>query len=142
MFHSHANKEIDFFLKWRMDLPNLEIILIKGNHDILAKKWYEKASITLVDKTLRIKDFCFTHDMADLCDTEEEENVFTFSGHIHPGVRISGAGRQSLRLPCFYFGKEYAVLPAFSLFTGLAKISPRKGDHVFALIENTVVKLS
>ena len=141
MFHSHANKEIDFFLKWRMDLPNLEIILIKGNHDILAKKWYEKANITLIDRKFMIRNFCFTHDMADVCDDDAVEDVFTFSGHIHPGVKIRGAGRQSLSLPCFYFGKEYAVLPAFSLFTGLAKISPKKGDHVFALIENTVVKL-
>ena len=143
MFHSHANKEIDFFLKWRLDLPNLEIILIKGNHDILAKKWYEKAHIQLVEQKMRIRNFCFTHDMADECEMEEEdEELFTFSGHIHPGVKIRGAGRQSLTLPCFYFGKEFAVLPAFSVFTGLAKINPKKGDHVFALIENTVVKLS
>lgn len=141
MFHSHANKEIEFFLKWRLDLPNLEIILIRGNHDILAKKWYEMANIQLVEQKFRMKDFCFTHDIADICEEVAEENLFTFSGHIHPGIRISGAGRQSLRLPCFYFGKEFAVLPAFSLFTGLAKISPKKGDHVFALIENTVVKL-
>ncbi|MEO6683014.1 MAG: ligase-associated DNA damage response endonuclease PdeM [Ginsengibacter sp.] len=88
MFHSHANKEIDFFLKWRMDLPNVEIILIKGNHDILPKSWYEKANIELVDQKFRLKDFCFTHDIADICETDEEE-VFTFSGHIHPGIRIS-----------------------------------------------------
>ena len=141
MFHSHANKEIDFFLKWRMDLPDLEIILIKGNHDILARKWYEKAAIKLVEQRLRIRNFCFTHDVGEECEDEEAENVFTFSGHIHPGVKIRGAGRQSLSLPCFYFGNEYAVLPAFSLFTGLAKIAPKKGDHVFALIENAVVKL-
>ena len=78
----------------------------------------------------------------DLHRLEEDEELFTFSGHIHPGVKIRGAGRQSLSLPCFYFGKEFAVLPAFSVFTGLAKINPKKGDHVFALIENTVVKLS
>jgi DNA ligase-associated metallophosphoesterase len=142
MFHSHANKEIDFFLKWRMDLPALEIILIKGNHDILKKEWYKKANIELVEKKMQIQNFCFTHDVDDFCETDEEKDVFAFSGHIHPGVRISGAGRQSLSLPCFYFGKKYAVLPAFSLFTGLAKISPKQGDHVFALIENTVVKLS
>lgn len=142
MFHSHANKEIDFFLKWRLDLPTLEIILIKGNHDILKKEWYEKANITVIDKKFRINNFCFTHDIVDFCETDEEENLFTFSGHIHPGIRISGPGRQSLRLPCFYFGKKFAVLPAFSLFTGLAKISPKQGDHVFALVENTVVKMN
>lgn len=125
-----------------MDLPALEIILVKGNHDILKNEWYEKAKIQVVEKKMSIRNFCFTHDVDEFCETDEEENIFTFSGHIHPGVRISGPGRQSLRLPCFYFGKKYAVLPAFSLFTGLAKITPKKGDHVFALIENSVVKLS
>src|SRR4051794_20131529 len=34
MFHSHANKEVDLFTKWRNDLPGLSVQLIKGNHDI------------------------------------------------------------------------------------------------------------
>src|SRR5688572_20629347 len=44
-FHSSANKEIGMFLKWRNDVPHLKIHLIKGNHDILAKKFYEDADI-------------------------------------------------------------------------------------------------
>jgi metallophosphoesterase superfamily enzyme len=67
--------------------------------------------------------------------------MFTFSGHIHPGVVMNGIGKQSLRFPCFYFTKNYAVLPAFSHFTGLYKINPKKNDKVFALIENAVVKI-
>src|SRR5438067_473224 len=35
LFHSHANKEHDFFLKWRKDFPKINFQLIKGNHDIL-----------------------------------------------------------------------------------------------------------
>lgn len=140
MFHSQANKEIDFFLKWRKDMPGLEIILIKGNHDILPVKWYEMADIQLIHKKIRIKDFCFTHDIKDDC--ESEEDVYTFSGHIHPGIRIRGIGKQSLRLPCFFFAENYAVLPAFSLFTGLAKINPSPKDKVFALVENSVVPLN
>src|ERR1700712_5302648 len=48
MFHSHANKEVDMFLKWRNDLSQLHIRLIRGNHDILAKKMYAGANIEVV----------------------------------------------------------------------------------------------
>src|SRR5882762_7169930 len=34
MFHSHANKELELFLKWRSDLSGIHIRLIRGNHDI------------------------------------------------------------------------------------------------------------
>ncbi|MBC7902788.1 MAG: metallophosphoesterase, partial [Gemmatimonadaceae bacterium] len=42
MFHSHANKELDWFKRWRESFPDTEILLIKGNHDILNEKWYEE----------------------------------------------------------------------------------------------------
>ncbi len=140
MFHSHANKEIDFFLKWRNDVPNLAMHLIKGNHDVLTNKFYEGADIKVVKKKLSIKNFCFTHDIASVCEDDNEE-MFTFSGHIHPGISVSGGGKQSFKLPCFYFSNKYAVLPAFSMFTGLYKLKPKKTDTVFALVENQVIKM-
>ncbi len=136
MFHSDENKEANFFLKWRNDMPQTNFYLIRGNHDILPAGFYQKANITVFENKLTIKDFCFTHDAA-VCD----DKLFTFSGHIHPGIKMNGAGNQSIMLPCFYFGKKHAVLPAFSAFTGLAKIKPSPKDHVFALVENSVIKI-
>jgi len=140
MFHSQANKEIDFFLKWRNDIPELSIHLIKGNHDVLTNKFYEEANIKVARKKLSINNFCFTHDIASVCKTDDQK-LFTFSGHIHPGIKMSGGGKQSFALPCFYFSKKHAVLPAFSLFTGLYKLIPKKSDSVFALVENQVIKM-
>ncbi len=140
MFHSHANKEIDFFLKWRNDMPALDIHLIKGNHDLLPAKFYEEANIQVSRKKLAIKTFCFTHDISTHCN-DDEGDVFTFSGHIHPGIKVSGVGKQSFKLPCFYFTANHAVLPAFSMFTGLYKLKPKKTDTVFALVEDQVIKM-
>ena len=140
MFHSTANKELDFFLKWRNDIPYVEFYLIRGNHDILPKKFYKEANIKVFENKLSIGNFCFTHDIASMCD-DDDGKLFTFSGHIHPGVKMNGLGYQSLMLPCFYFGKKHAVLPAFSAFTGLAKIKPLKTDHVFGLVEDAVIKI-
>jgi len=66
---------------------------------------------------------------------------FAFSGHIHPGVRVSGGGRQSLQFPCFYFTPAFCVLPAFSRFTGLAMIRPKETDQVFAIVNQSIIPL-
>ena len=140
MFHSSANRELDFFVKWRNDIPHVEFYLIRGNHDILSKKFYKENNIRIFENKLSIGNFCFTHDIASTCD-DEDGSLFTFSGHIHPGIKMNGLGNQSLMLPCFYFGKKHAVLPAFSAFTGLAKIRPAKSDHVFVLVDGSVMKI-
>lgn len=141
LFHSHANKEMDMFLKWRNDVPDLQLRLIRGNHDILSKKFYADANIQVTKQKLSVNNFCFAHDINETCEEESSNTNFTFSGHVHPGISMNGIGKQSLRLPCFYFTKEYAILPAFSLFTGLYKITPKKNDKVFALGENGIVKI-
>ena len=141
LFHSHANKEMDLFLKWRADLASLQINLIKGNHDILSDKFYENADIKTSDVHFGEKEFCFTHDINSICDNDLTP-AYTFSGHVHPGIVLSGGGKQQHRLPCFYFGKQYAILPAFSLFTGLYRIHPEKGDKVFAIADGTVLQIT
>ena len=141
LFHSHANKEMEMFLKWRNDLVDLKFRLIRGNHDILTKKFYEQAGIEVTKQKLSINNFCFTHDINESCEEEADNTNFTFSGHVHPGIKMSGQGRQQLYFPCFYFTKDYAILPAFGRFTGLFNISPKKNDKIFALVENNIVKI-
>lgn len=139
LFHSTANKEMDLFLKWRRDLSAIKFSLVKGNHDILKKKFYEEADITVENSRSIIGEFCFVHDIESRC--EEDEGYFTFSGHVHPGITIHGSSRQSLSFPCFYFRKDHAILPAFSKFTGTAKLRRIAGDRVFAIVEKAVIKL-
>ncbi len=139
MFHSTANKELELFVRWRNDLPDLQIHLIKGNHDILKADWYRSANIEVHPNQLSIKGFCFAHDV-EQSDCESSASFF-FTGHIHPGVVLNGLGRQSLRFPCFYFNHKFAILPAFSRFTGLAAMDVKKNDSVFAIVEKSVIKI-
>jgi DNA ligase-associated metallophosphoesterase len=149
LFHSEANKELELFKKWRKDISSVPIQLVKGNHDILHDDWYKKAGITIYDEELTVKNFCFKHDFSDspkeslrtrLPTTDSE--LYSFSGHIHPGISINGSGKQSLHFPCFYFKKEYAVLPAFSRFTGTYPILPQKDENVFAIVNNGVMQIA
>jgi len=145
MFHSAANKEMDLFLKWRSDLADIEIRLIRGNHDILHSDWYIGAGIKMSQQTLSRNQFQFVHDVSDHKKMEVSKNgtepSYLFSGHIHPGIRIRGLGRQSLCFPCFYFGQTYAVLPAFSRFTGFSMISPEAREQVFAIVNKELIQL-
>ncbi|MEO5683850.1 MAG: ligase-associated DNA damage response endonuclease PdeM [Chitinophagaceae bacterium] len=139
MFHSRANKELDWFKKWREDFPALEINLIMGNHDILKRQWYTEAGINIIYHQLLISEFSFMHDINSASD-ELTLSSYIFSGHIHPGIRISGAGKQSLHFPCFYFTPAFCVLPAFSRFTGLAMVKPAAEDNVFAIVNQTIMQ--
>lgn len=141
LFHSVANKELDFFRRWRDDLPGLTIELVKGNHDILRDDWYGKAGISVIKDNVVINGICFTHDKDGCKVADETEVSYTISGHIHPGVKIHGLAKQSLSFPCFYFTDTFAVLPAFSHFTGMFNVRPKEGDDVFAIADNCVIKL-
>lgn len=138
LFHSRENKELELFLKWRRDFPHLEIRLVRGNHDILHQSWYSQADIHVSEEELAIGHFRFRHDKETVSQTATQ---YLFSGHIHPGVRISGMGRQSLRLPCFYFARHFCVLPAFSAFTGTYLMDPDEGENIFAIVDNKIVQL-
>ncbi len=147
MFHSDDNKEHDFFTRWRKDFEQLPILLVKGNHDILKESWYTEAGIQICndepDKksaALRIGKFIFTHDINGYDLIAGDPECYFFSGHLHPGISIRGLGKQSLRFPCFYFGKQFAVLPAFSRFTGTQAIKPKRGESVYALLPSNSLK--
>lgn len=138
MFHSHSNKEHELFLKWRNDLPHIAFHLVIGNHDILPAEWYAAANLILHENELTTGDFIFTHDINEAAITEGK---YYFSGHIHPCVQLKGLGKQFVQVPCFYFNKTFAVLPAFGKFTGTFALKIYKGDHVFALAGNKVLKV-
>ena len=136
-FHSKMNNEIKLFEKWRNDLSSLPIHLVRGNHDILHNDWYAAHAITVHEEQLHTGPFTFMHELP--AGTTNEQYVFT--GHVHPGIRIGGLGKQSLQFPCFYFAGQHAVLPAFGRFTGLYPVRPKKHEKVFAIAEKQVLEL-
>jgi uncharacterized protein len=138
LFHSTMNKEHELFLRWRKDISQIAIHLVKGNHDILDAAWYKNANIIVHENNYMIGNFIFTHDVNDEKDIEEK---YCFSGHIHPSIIMKGTARQNMKLACFYFSKNYAVLPAFGKFTGTFSLIPKKEDVVFALVENKIIQM-
>lgn len=140
MFHSVANKELELFKRWRNDISHVTIHLIKGNHDILKDSWYNEAEILVYQEQMAVGNINFQHDFTTINQQLSATN-YTISGHIHPGILINGISKQSLRFPCFYFGKQYGVMPAFSRFTGLAAIKKQKDDNVYAIVDKSIIKV-
>lgn len=139
LFHSDMNNDWDWFVLWRDLYRHVEMILVRGNHDIIHDKFYTALGFKLYDN-LDEGPFLFTHE--PLSETKlAVAGKYVICGHIHPGVKLSGKGRQSVTLPCFYFGRQQAVLPSFGKFTGRYRIRQTEGGQVFGVLKHKVVPL-
>ena len=138
LFHSNYNSCWDDFVEFIDIYQTIDFSLVIGNHDILSSPKYEKSRLTLHDQSLSLGDLVLTHEPLD----HVPEGKYNLYGHLHPGVRLIGGSKQTLRLPCFHFNENQGVLPAFGRFTGLYIIAPKAGDEVFAITANAVIKVS
>ena len=136
MFHSEENDGLNEFINWRKR-QTLNMTLIIGNHDILPAEWYVFAKINCILNVLQIDNIVLSHDKLP----EIENGNINFFGHLHPAVRLSGTAKQSLRLPCFWLGENFMVMPAFGRFTGAKSIRPEKTDTIYAIGEGEIFKL-
>ncbi|HYC84990.1 MAG TPA: ligase-associated DNA damage response endonuclease PdeM [Chryseosolibacter sp.] len=137
LFHSHYNPEWEVFGELVKHFRPITFELVIGNHDIMSDHQYFRKGIVL-HNSLTIGNFLFTHHPLESIPA----GLYNVSGHIHPGVVLRGQGRQSVTLPCFYFGERQAYIPAFGLFTGLAKIRPRRDDRVFVVAEDKIMMVT
>ncbi len=131
LFHSHENREWQMLSDFLYSYPYLTFTLVKGNHDILPLEAYKRAGITIT-AAVKINNLYLVHDIDE---TEALSGPF-ISGHIHPGYRIKGLGKQQLSLPCFFAGNNNLIMPAFGSLTGLALIDKLSaGDRVYCFTE-------
>lgn len=138
LFHNTENSEWEIFGAWLKN-KSFKIHLVLGNHDILKKECYARFGIKVYKRRLSEPPFIFSHKPFK----EVKADQYVFSGHIHPGIGIHGVkARQSVRVPCFWFGKQQAVLPAFGNFTGSEYIQPLTGDKIFAIAGDEIFSLS
>lgn len=137
LFHSHYNDEWEVIGQVIKHYQTISFELVQGNHDVMSQHQYERHRVKVYDQ-LDIDSLVLTHEPLE----EIDEGRFNLAGHIHPGVRLSGRGRQALTLPCFYFGEKLGLMPAFGEFTGLASIRVKKDDRVFVVADGKIIKVS
>ena len=116
LFHSRdafRDTTLDEFAAWRMRRQALDIILVLGNHDAKAGAEGRRLGLQIVREPHAFDGLICRH-----YPPVDETDAPTLAGHLHPQARLSGPGRDTLRLPCFVMRPESLILPAFGEFTG------------------------
>ena len=121
--------------EWRSGHASIDMLLVRGNHDARAGDPGPEFDIACVDGPIVDGPFVFTHKPA------VSDAGYVICGHVHPGARLTGPGRESAWLPCFWFGSRKAVLPAFGEFTGLGDIIAEPGDRVYVIADHVVLNI-
>ncbi|MBA3345805.1 MAG: ligase-associated DNA damage response endonuclease PdeM [Gemmatimonadales bacterium] len=137
LFHARAGRvatqTVADLRRWRRLRTELEILLVRGNHDRHAGDPPDHLRINCVNAPAFIPPFILRHE------PHEAAAGYTLAGHVHPGLVLTGPGLQRERLPCFIFGARLAVLPAFGSFTGLVSVDLVGGERLFIVAEDEVV---
>ena len=124
---------------WRETWPDLECVLVRGNHDRHLPRMPAEWRLEECHGTRRESPFAFVHEPQN-ADATADGDAHTFCGHTHPMVYIAGRG-DAVRLPCFRVGERVTVLPAFSDFSDGSSVKPLPTDRVFAVAPGTVVEV-
>ncbi len=121
---------------WRNQFTQLQIVLIEGNHDrrsgIVPAEWH----IAYHRGELNEPPFVWRHEPGI------SAAGYVLCGHIHPKVRLTGAGQQAVDLPCFWIGPGELVLPAFSHFTSGQRIRVKPDDQVYVIADGHVIAVA
>lgn len=131
-----APQTFERFGAWRSERAALEITIVRGNHDKKAGDPPEHWKVRCIEAGASLGPFVLNHEPG------ASRGGYALAGHIHPAVRLTASGEVGLRLPCFWFGARYGVLPAFGAFTGNAEVRPRAGDRVFVIAEQEVLQVA
>jgi DNA ligase-associated metallophosphoesterase len=120
------------FAAWRAQHPALDILLIRGNHDQNAGDPPSEWGIACVDEPFALGPFALAHY------PDVVAPGYLLAGHVHPAVRRFGRGRQNEQLPCFLFGPQRGILPAFGSFTSAADMFPNASEQAYVIVDQTV----
>ncbi len=134
LFHSDVKEEIEGLKSLMNIYSHLKWTLVIGNHDILNQERYTNMGFK-VQYRVHKPPFILQHEL----EIDFPQEGYQIVGHIHPGISIKGKAKQQLTLPCFYFAKQYAYLPAFGNFTGCVPLKRKVSDQAFAITSERVI---
>jgi DNA ligase-associated metallophosphoesterase len=112
---------------WRARHAQIELTLVRGNHDAHAGDPPADLGVHCLEGPLRLGPWALQHHPEPVAD------AYALAGHVHPCVVMGGRGFDRLRLPCFHFGARVGVLPAFGGFTGMHALPREAGDRLYAI---------
>lgn len=136
LFHSGINTEWMRFENLINAFNEIEFTLIKGNHDVIDPRLYERLNITVVNDYLEDAHFIYSHE-----PVKQPGDKLVIAGHVHPSFCLQGKARQHIVLPCYHFSDTHFLLPSFGGLTGSYAIQPSGNDRVFVVYGDTVKEI-
>ncbi|NKJ47511.1 phosphoesterase [Burkholderia sp. SG-MS1] len=132
---SHVPEMLDALHAWRARHARLRVVLVEGNHDRHAGALPSTLAIESVREPWLVGPWALCHL------PQRVDGAYALAGHVHPVYRIT-TRTDSVRVPCFRFGIECGVLPAFGSFTGGAREEGRAaGEKVFLVVQERVIEM-
>lgn len=124
--HGRSPAVLEAVARWCASHEGLALRLVRGNHDSRAGDPPPDWGVDVVDEPWPLGPWALCHH------PDPVAGAYVLAGHLHPAVAV-GRGVDRLRLPCFHFGVQVGVLPAFGAFTGMHTIARAPGDRVVAI---------
>jgi uncharacterized protein len=133
---SHADETLNALAAWRRKHRELSLMLVEGNHDKHAGALPALFGVDVVKEPRRLGPWALCHH------PQVVEGAYALTGHEHPVYRLA-TRTDSVRLPCFRFGKRAAVLPAFGAFTGGYEVNAdARHEAIYVIAGERVFSLS
>jgi DNA ligase-associated metallophosphoesterase len=153
LFHSVLNNEWLDFAHWMEQYAPLPFVLVKGNHDVLPDAAYNLNQLVVKPESWEVDPFLLTHKPVLEPKNQrggwrfprysaETDSLYNLAGHIHPGTTVRLGLGQSERMPCFFFGPNIGLLPAFGQFTGCVRMNITSQDLVYGIVnERSIIRV-
>jgi DNA ligase-associated metallophosphoesterase len=138
LMHAAAGKTMevrDLLARWRKSFESLSIVLVQGNHDQRAGGPPDEFRVNRLVQELEEGPFLFVHAR------KASPSKYVVAGHTHPCVSLVSPGRMKESFRCFFFTRDFALLPAFGSFTGSKAVHPKDGDRIFLVQEEEITRL-
>lgn len=128
----HSLRLNETFAAWRRLHGQVEMTLVRGNHDRRAGDPPDEWNFQCVDAPTQFGPLQLTHHPLFDCQS------FNLAGHLHPKWR--GRSRaEDLKLPCFLLRRQTLVLPAFGRFIDHDVIVPKVDDEIYVVAGGEVI---
>jgi DNA ligase-associated metallophosphoesterase len=120
---------------WRRERAELDILVIRGNHDLRAGDPPDDWRMRIADEGLREGPFVLRHEPGD------GEDGYVLAGHLHPVASLAAPGVGRGRFRCFWLRPQAAILPAFARFAGGHAVRAERDDRLVLLTPDGLIDL-
>ncbi|MGP1346484.1 MAG: ligase-associated DNA damage response endonuclease PdeM [Phycisphaerales bacterium] len=146
---------------WRARHGDLEVVLVRGNHDVRAGDPPREWDVRCVDEGFGLGGFVLCHDPAFAAGAVKDGagGPIALAGHVHPAVVVGDRRGARGRFPAFVCEPAGAVreagsagrcgerdgvvltLPAFGSFTGGKAVGMSRFGRAWAVVDGEVVEV-